>query len=116
MIEQPRLAALGIAIMIVGLLWMGAAYLWGGGGDFEENSTLDDATESDHSPEPTAEAPSETGDSGTDTEATASPTEAGTADDGRSVGADGPVNTESPAIADDRDPPNESVSASDTDS
>jgi hypothetical protein len=33
MIEQPRLAALGIAIMIVGLLWMGAAYLWGGGSE-----------------------------------------------------------------------------------
>ena len=33
MIEQPRLAALGIAIMVLGVLWMGLPYLCGSGSE-----------------------------------------------------------------------------------
>ncbi|AGB38823.1 hypothetical protein [Natronococcus occultus] len=36
MIEQPRLAALGVAIMVLGVLWMGFPYLRGSGADSED--------------------------------------------------------------------------------
>ncbi|MDG5761739.1 hypothetical protein QA600_20670 [Natronococcus sp. A-GB1] len=115
MIEQPRLAALGIAMMLFGVLWIGVSYRLGSDADSEKSSSLDDTTDSDHAPEPAAETPSETDASETDTETTATPTEADPAAEGRSVGADDvPVDTESLAATDDCGPPDTSASASDT--
>lgn len=103
MIEQPRLAALGIAIMALGVLWMGLPYLRGSGAGFAESTAPDDASES-AAAESTVDTPSETDDVGTDTEAEP-------ANDGRSVGADdAAAGAESPATD---DSPDESASAAD---
>lgn len=118
MIEQPRLAAIGIMIMTFGVLWMGLPYLWGNSDRAEDGDTPDEAmTESTSAAEPTVGTPTGADDCGTDTEATASLGEEGAVDNDQSPKADNSAaGDELPAASGDRDPPDESTSTSENNS
>ena len=116
MIEQPRLAAAGIGIMALGVLWMVIPHLRGISSEAESDEPPADATtETASTGESTIGSPSESDKGGTATESTASPSEGEAVDDQSIEAGDTVVDTEPAATPGDDNPPDEGVFVSGND-